>query len=450
MGWDGAESPEINLGSGRSHVSTDGRYIAFESAASLTPGGVGGGLYVRDRLLLTTVQASIGYDGADAAGGDASISADGRSVAFVSLSRQLAPGDENGTWDVFVRNLDAATTTRVSVSSEGMEGEDRSGGPSISADGRIVAFASEASNLVPGDTNDESDVFVHDLLTGRTIRASVGVSGAEGNGRSATPDISADGRFVAFESWASNLVPGDTNGWGDIFVRDLEAGTTTRVSVASDGQQGAFDSYNPAISGDGRSVAFLSNTALAPEDRNRFPDIYVWDRLTGAQEVVSVTSDGLPGFGFSFHHPSISPDGRYIVFTWVGAPLTPAGGPEVPPGPSPGGVVADFVYLRDRVARTTTLVSVDSSGSPVCCNSYPSLSADGRFVAFTSGDPNVVPGDTNDTSDVFVRDRGEETCPGGVREEGWASTRLRHDGESGPIGGLIHDVSCNHLAPRGF
>src|SRR6476661_1437972 len=207
-----------------------------------------------------------------------SISADGQFVAFGSMSTNLVPGDTNNSEDIFVRDLLTNTTTRVSVDSAGNPGNNKSGSPSISADGRFVAFLSNSTNLVPGDTNNNYDIFVRDLLTNTTTRVSVDSAGNPGNRDSYNPSISADGRFVAFSSDASNIVPGDTNNTGDIFVRDLLTNTTTRVSVDSAGNPGNSNSFSPSISADGRKVAFSSLAAnLVPGDTNNGPDVFVAD-----------------------------------------------------------------------------------------------------------------------------------------------------------------------------
>jgi Tol biopolymer transport system component len=233
---------------------------------------------VHDRLTGQTTRVSVASDGAQGNGDSEcpSISADGRYVAFASLASNLVPGDTNGRMDIFVHDRLTGQTTRVSVASDGTEGNGDSGFPSISADGRYVAFASLASNLVPGDTNGTWDVFVHDRLTGQTTRVSVASGGAQGNGDSRFPSISADGRYVAFQSYASNLVPGDTNGVLDVFVHDRLTGQTTRVSVASDGTQGDSYSFGSSISADGRYVAFASYASnLVPGDTNGWADVFV-------------------------------------------------------------------------------------------------------------------------------------------------------------------------------
>ena len=215
------------------------------------------------------------------------MSADGRFVAFGSLSDNLVPGDTNASSDIFVRDRMLGTTERVSVSSAGREGDAHSGlfdgmsGPSISADGRFVVFDSEATNLVKGDTNGVSDVFIHDRVTGTTERVSVSSTGAQASGTDGT--ISADGKRVAFTSFSDNLVPGDTNFSGDVFVRDLAAGTTVRVSVATDGSQGNNSSSHPSLDSDGHVVAFDSAADLVPNDGNGTVDVYVHDLDTGRQ-----------------------------------------------------------------------------------------------------------------------------------------------------------------------
>ena len=233
--------------SGWGGISADGRYVAFESSASnLVPGDTNGtwDIFVRDRQTNTNTIVSIDCSGNQADGGglEAIISADGRYVAFQSNATNLVPGDTNGAGDVFVRDLQANTTTRISVDSSGNQGNSFSGQASISADGNHVAFFSRATNLVPGDTNGHDDIFVRDRQTNTNTIVSVDSSGNQGNNDSFLPSISADGRCVAFDSYASNLVPGVTNGQADIFVRDRQDNTITIVSVDSSGNQGNRES----------------------------------------------------------------------------------------------------------------------------------------------------------------------------------------------------------------
>ena len=226
-----------------------------------------------------TTRASVASDGTQ--GNDDSwssaLSADGRYVAFQSAAGNLVAGDTNGTWDIFVRDRTTGATTRVSVASDGTQGNSASSAPVLSADGRTVAFYSSASNLVVGDTG-WADVFVRDLTTGVTRRVSVASDGSQANSDSVIPALSADGRYVAFVSLASNLVAGDTNGQSDVFVRDLAMGQTVRVSFASDGAQANGWSRSPTISADGRYVAFTSTASnLVPGDTNTVEDVFVRD-----------------------------------------------------------------------------------------------------------------------------------------------------------------------------
>jgi Tol biopolymer transport system component len=222
------------------------------------------------------------------------VSGDGRFVAFLSAADNLVAGDTNGHVDVFVRDRQLGTTERVSVSTAGAQADADCLGPAISADGRFVVFSSAATTLVPADTNGKLDVFVHDRQTGITERVSVSSAGVQGDNNSAFPSISGDGRFVAFWSAATNLVSGDTNAHSDVFVHDRQTGVTERVSVSSAGVQADGDSLvSPAISADGRFVAFYSSaTNLVPGDTNAQADVFVGDRQLGTTERVSVSSAG--------------------------------------------------------------------------------------------------------------------------------------------------------------
>jgi Tol biopolymer transport system component len=385
-------------------ISGNGRFVAFDSfATNLVPGDTNGfsDVFVRDRETGTTERISVSSAGVQ--GNQASfitgnsVSADGRYVAFISGAENLVPGPSNGAGNVYVRDRLAGTTERISVSSSGTLGNGAAGGGAISADGRYVAFESDSSNLVPGDTNGTFDVFVRDRMTNTTTRVSVASDGTQANDRSDLPVISADGRYVAFPSPASNLVPGDTNGVRDVFVRDTVAGTTTRVSVASDGSQANGESalFFTAISGNGRFVAFGSfATNLVPGDTNGAWDIFVRDRATNTTSRISLANDGSQGNGPSFA-PTVSNDGRFVAFVSVATNLVP--------GDTNG---ESDVFIRDRWAGSTSRISVSSglvqgNGS----SGRPEISAEGRDIVFVSVASNLVPGDTNGFSDVFVRHR---------------------------------------------
>jgi hypothetical protein len=354
----------------------------------------------------TTERVSVDSSGAQGNGSSSrgsisSISADGQSVAFLSAAGNLVPGDTNGSADVFVHDRQTGMTERVSVDSSGVQGNNLSGIPSISANGRFLAFASLADNLVPGDANGNWDVFVHDRQTGVTTRVSVSSLGVEGNNWSLDASISADGRHVAFASSASNLIPGDTNGTEDAFVHDRQTGVTERVSIDSSGAEVNYASWNVTISANGRYVAYTSDADnLVPGDANMTTDVFLHDRLTGVTERVSVDSSGMEGNDGS-GDASISADGRHVAFASVADNLVP-------------GITNGHwdVFVRDRQTGMTKRASVDSSGVEGNDRSVGlSISADGRYVAFESLADNLVPGDTNSNWDVFVHD-----CQTGITE----------------------------------
>jgi Tol biopolymer transport system component len=382
-------------------ISSDGRYVAFASdAKNLVLGDSNGftDVFVHDRQTGTTTRVSVSSGGAQADGdsGSPRISPDGRFIAFVSVAGNLVSGDTNGSADIFVRDLQDGTTTRASVDSTGAEGNGPSFAPSISSDGRAVAFHSYATNLVTGDTNDSADVFVRDLKSATTTRVSVDSRGVQGDSNSLNPSISSDGRFVAFESVATNLVPDDTNGAADVFVHDLQREVTTRVSVDSRGAQADGDSVAASISSDGRHVAFESLAAnLVLGDDDDAEDVFAHDLSTGATSRVSVDSSGAEGDAGS-SVPAISSDGRFVAFESFATNLVP--------GDTNGW---KDVFVHDLQTGATALVSVNTTGLQGDGGSYrPSLSSDGREVAFESAATNLVSGDTNAAQDVFVRDGG--------------------------------------------
>ena len=320
-----------------------------------------------------------------------SISADGRYLAFTSTAENLVPGDTNGWYDVFVRDLVAGTTERVSVSSGGEQGNHGSGGPSISADGRYVAFTSQANNLVPADTNAwVSDSFVHDRQTGATTRVSVSTTGQQGNGRTMDSTISADGRFVAFESLSDNLVADDTNEGSDIFVHDRQSGQTIRVSVLNTDEEAHDRSGHACISGDGRHIAFHWFPG-GPLPDGGGQGVFVYNRLTGETSRVSVSSDGQPGNNGG-SSPCISGDGRYVVFESKSTNLVPD---------DTNG--AEDVFVHDR--RSGATIRVTDAEHESQRMHHASISPAGRVAAFTAEAANLVPDDTNGLPDTFVYDR---------------------------------------------
>jgi len=380
-------------------ISADGRVVVFGSdSTNLVPGDTNGvpDIFVHDRSTGLTERISVSSTGVEGNGESrfrAAVSADGRVVVFGSDATNLVPNDTNGKPDVFVHDRSNGTTERISLDSSGTEGNNTSLVGAISADGRFVVFGSFASNLVPGDTNGVADGFVHDRSTGLTERISVSSTGAEGDDDSGGEAISADGQVVAFTSEASNLVPGDTNGQPDIFVHDRFTGITERISVDSSAVQGGNQSIAAAVSADGQVVAFLSLSRLDPPDTNRTWDVFVRDRSTGLTERVSVDSSGTEGNGASLH-PAISADGQVVSFDSEASNFV-AGDTNN----------AWDIFVHHRFTGITERVSVDSSGTEGNASSVISaLSAHGQFVVFSSHATNLVAGDTNGLSDAFVHE----------------------------------------------
>jgi Tol biopolymer transport system component len=397
----GAQAPGMSSGPA---ISGDGRFVAFESVAALVPSDTNGlaDVYVRDRLLGTTIWASVPLTGtATGLSTAAAISADGRFVAFQSTASNLVPGDTNGVSDVFVRDLQTGRTERVSVDSTGTPGNGVSEAPSLSGDGALVAFTSQATNLVAGDTNNATDVFVHDWHTGATVRASVATDGTQADRAAYDPRLSADGRFVAFDTDATNLVPGDTNGAYDVFLRDLQTGVTERASLTATGDQADGDSGTPSLSADGRFVAFQSYAGnLVSGDSNGNYDVFVRDRQTGAVERASLGVGGVEGNAGAYE-PSLSADGQIVAFK--------SGSGNLIPGDTNGS--AD-IFVRDRATGSLERATLATDGTQGDGDSgRPASSATGRYVAFESASSNLVPGDTNAASDVFLRDRGDGVPP---------------------------------------
>jgi Tol biopolymer transport system component len=351
-----------------------------------------------------TSRASVSSTGAqaDTGGGEPALSGSGRYVAFSSSADNLVAGDTNGPLitDVFVRDRLTGVTQRVSVGSGGEQATATSLGPALSSSGRYVAFTS-AARRVPADTDAFFDAYVRDLATGDVRRLSSARSGGAPNGASFGVAISADGRRVAFDSYASNLVAGDTNGVPDVFVRDRWTGVTSRVSVGAGGAQGNGDSggiSTPAISGDGRYVAFTSLASnLVAGDTNGVTDVFTRDLRTGVTRRMSLTPTGRAANGGS-ESVAISSDGRIVAFASYASNLVA--------GDTNG--VRD-VFVRDRWTGVTRLVSVASDGIRANGSSAePAVSGDGLRIGFSSDATNLVPNDTNDATDVFVRDPASE------------------------------------------
>ncbi len=387
-------------------ISENGRFVAFESSFTLVPNDVNGyvDVYLRDLLLQQTTLVSRTASGASAKGTstEAAISGDGNLIAFTSDADNLVVGDTNSASDIFLRDVAAQTTILVSKNSAGIQGDRDSTQPSLTPDGRFVTFSSKAQNLVAGDLNGFTDIFVRDLQTGITTRESLDSNGAEANSNSGFPCLSADGRYVAFRSFANNLVAGDTNAAADDFVRDRQTGVTTRVSVATNGTQADADVWIPRISNDGRYVAFDSYAStLVAGDTGGFSDVFVHDMLTAETTRVSVTVHGLQGNQNSFYPSNFSSDGRWLAFS--GPVKNFAGGDN--------NSYSD-VFLLDRASGQITCVSRTSAnddfgGGNSGWPKGPSLSGDGHLVVFDSDAYDLAPGESIGFDyDVFVRDIG--------------------------------------------
>lgn len=387
-------------------MSPDGRYIVYDSwAANLVPNDTNGcyDAFLRDQVAGITERVSLTNSGQQVNdnSGTPSVSADGRYIVFESFATNIVPNVVPKTMNIFIRDRQLKTTTLVSMSTTGTPGNATSANTVISDDGRFVTFQSDASNLVPGDTNGGTDIFEYEVATKKLTRVSVSGSGVQGNRNSRYPSISGDGRYVAFISEATNLVSGDTNGLRDVFVHDRITGSTERVNLSSTGAQANLNSgdtrHTVSISADGRYVAFESlATNLAPGESNNTYDIFVRDRQAGTTERASVSSTGIGGDSAS-QFPAISADGRYVVFQSAASNLVPADANNV-----------EDIFMHDRLTGQTIRASVTMAGTSTTVQSGgiyggPEVSIDGRMILFQSYAENLVPNDTNSTRDIFLR-----------------------------------------------
>jgi Tol biopolymer transport system component len=447
-------------------ISADGRYVLFASTANNLVVNTNGNpkpalmlprlnVYLRDRTNGNTTLISVNVSGSSGGNGDSipvQISTNGRYALFESSASDLAPNDTNGVSDVFLRDLVSGSTTLVSADLNGGVGNGPSRSSTMTPDGRYVAFVSGASNLVAGDTNLIPDVFVRDVPAGITTLASVGAISTNFTrltSSSESPEITPDGRYVAFLSTATNLVAGNTNS-GDVYVRDLVSGTTIWASVVSRALLGGANgiSFNHAISADGNFVAYetmtnpqttgsawgmifrfdvasgttavvhtnaaalrepyqeIQSLSMTPDGRfiafvgnatgsaTTNTAVYLWDGQNGSTTVASVDQNGQTPLG-TCDSPVIDPTGRYIAFMSSATNLVT------------NSLAGDHhLYVRDLQLGATRLAAVDSNGvgSGLSPATVPSMSLDGRFVAFESPDAAFVANDRNRDYDVFARD----------------------------------------------
>ncbi|WP_462203902.1 TolB family protein [Frankia sp. CcWB3] len=395
LGGTGGASDSTRVDFPGSQVSADGRYVIFESAASgLVAGDTNGDwdVFLRDLTTQTTTRISVAktvtgkgrratttftqVEGSSSGG--VALSADGSIAAFTSFSSELVPGQpgQTGVQDVFVRDNRTGDVTLVSAPTGLLSSHVGALQPSVSADGSTVSFSARTSSA-------PYQIFVYNVATGTTTLASVTGTGTDGNGSSVVSSLSADGTRLSFLSYASDLVAGDVNGSGDIFVRDLTTGQTVPATVTADGVWGDDNFASLArISGDGTKVAFSSPaTNLVPDDTNGLTDIFLKDLVTGKLTRVSTDQDGRQ-FDRTATAPWISQDGTTVVFSAFYAT-------DVSPG-VPGAISDIFVKRLDT--GSLALVSTNSDGASINYSAqFPTISTDGSQVVFQSSADNLVP-----------------------------------------------------------
>lgn len=435
-------------------ISANSRYITYTSRAdNLVPGDNNHSpdVFLYDRLTDNTTLVSVNSDGKQGNSGSTSsyVSRDGRYVNYYSGATNLVPGDTNGQKDVFLYDTLNKKTTRVNLSNNGEQANGLSNYTTISANGRYVTYVSEATNLVPGDSNGQKDIFLYDTLTKKTSRINVSDSGEQANGKSSEPTISRDGRYIAYYSFASNLVSGDTNNTADIFLYDNSTKKTIRVNVNDNGQQANKYGDSPSISGDGRYIAFESDaTNLVPGDTNGKRDIIVRDTLAKKTFRASISSDGAQGNGASYT-VCVSDNGRYISFESAATNLVDG---------DSNGVWDVFVY--DNLTQKTSRVSLTNSGKQANGLSYSSsISSDGSYIAYNSEATNLTGSDTNGWADIFLtRLSSDQPTKGSVlsfsqdnftvKENGWYFQPVTITRTGGTIGAVSVLVTPNSGTAR--
>lgn len=391
-----------NPGNGSSNnpaISANGRYVVYHSdAGNLVAGDTNNStdIFHYDRKTGITSRISVASQGQ---GSDSSvdprINSNGRYVVYSSAATNLVEGDTNVRYDIFLFDTKTGATGRVSVDSLGVQGNGGSFTPSISANGRYIVYESEANNLVKGDNNLSRDIFLYDRKTGATRIVSVDGQGNPGNAGSYSARISANGRYVVYHSDAGNLVPGDTNSAPDVFLFDRKTGATTRISVHKSGAQGNGGSFSGHISANGRWVTYSSDAGnLVDGDTNAKSDIFLYDRTTGITRLISLDSLGNQGNDGSYS-PRISSKGRYVVYASDASNLVNGDANGFPD-----------VFRFDKKTGITSRISVGSQGNEGTGGGAfsPSISTNGRYVVYESFADNLVAGDVNNTADIFLYD----------------------------------------------
>ncbi len=395
VGVDGAQADTDSL---LPVTSDDGRFVAFQSSSDALDGDTGGhvNVFVRDTVAGTTtlISAALGGSLADGDSFSPSISADGRYVAFASNATNLIVGDDNASTDVFVHDRQSGSTTMASITPAGLPGNADSHSPALSSDGAAIAFVSSASDLVAGDVAGNDDIFIRTFASSLTRRVSRGVNGVEANGHSSSPAINASGSRIAFGSAASNLVAGGDNGHQDVYVASVTASSisVTRASATAGGVEGNLGSFAPSIDAAGRRVAFESQASnLVGGDTNGVRDVFVVDLTTRAVARASLTSSGMQ-LAAASRDAAIDPVTARVAFSSTDS--------KVVPGDLNG--VSD-VFLRDlgtgsvqRVSVTTT--GLATNGASSACR----FATDGSAIGFHSFADNIVSADDNGAADAFL------------------------------------------------
>ena len=379
-------------------VSDDGRYVVYSSsAANLVPGNTAAvgqtDVYWTDTQTGQTVRVSSADDGTQGDGNSSnpSISGDGTIVAFQSDADNLVAGDTNASTDVFIESPQSQQIALLSQTPDGTIGNGASYDVSISRDFEEAVFVTKATNLFPDSQPNFSNVVEEDLLTGQITLVSAGASGTQGTGDATDPSISDDGRYVTFLSDAPDLLPGDTSGQNDVYVKDLVTGTLTRISVGLNGAAPDGDSSQPQISGDGSTIVFASTADnLVAGDTNGVADVFVANRATGAITLVS-QSAGVQGNSLS-EDPSISDNGQYVAFASYSNNLVPTDNNG-----------HEDVFIADLQAGTMTLISqTPGAGGADGSSNFPAISGTGRAIAFTSQATNLTSSDPSQFANIFV------------------------------------------------
>jgi Ca2+-binding RTX toxin-like protein len=426
------------------HVTSNGRFVVFTGFSDdLVVGdtNLSSDIFMKDLdtgFISVISSGAFGVQGNNFSGSPF-ISADGRVAVWATASDNLVAGDNNGNGDIFARNLKTGVVTRVSVGANGSEGNFDSFGANVSDNGRFVMFHSASTTLTPSPTNGQDHAFLKDIWTGDLQVVDVSTAGAEGNGASTLSAMSGNGRLIAFSSSSTNLVAGDSNANADVFVRDVVAGTTRRVSTTGAGAQLALGGDNPDISSNGRFVVFETATKIAAGDNNGVTDVYRKDLVTGQTLLVSGSAAGVAPGAISADG-SISGDGRYVAFVSFGFDGT--------------GAVRD-VFVKDMVSGAVRRISQTPAGGNADGNSSaPEISRDGRTIVFDTQAANLLPSDAdadfdsyaapnplfpvrlgNAAANVISGGAGNQTIDGG----GGNDTLNGGDGEDWLFGGLGND-----------